>query len=814
MTADRRRRHSRHHSNHVALSRSCSRVLVESLESRQLLTGYTVDGVLPVPSDGPSVLVSETHVSPVSAQDAVAGPKPVISGDPDGNNPVVINSGNTTTAVADGTDFGIIDYTAEVSHTFTIHNDGDEPLLLTGTPRVVISGTNAGDFIVDTQPNDGTGIDPGNSVTFVIRFNPTARGVRTAIATIETNDPSGTAYTFALSGTAIDLSIPSRMRVTQGDNVVPVGTATPVNFGSLPKGTTTPKTLTFTVMNVGAQAITLDPVTLSAQSGFAIESQVDPDHPTQAVIVDPGHTATFMIRMLADTAGVPLATVTLSNAVGGDTQTATFDVTGTVTVPQITVLVGDQAVTQGQSVDFGSVVKGGTAVSKTFTVRNDGPAPLTLGTPTLPDGYALIGTVATTVQPDQSITFTVHLDSSTATGAKNGTLSLVTNDPAANPFTLNLSGSVLANGPKAVMLVDGTAVGGQAVSFGTVSQGKGVAATRTITIRNDGNMTLMLGDITLPPGYTVAEGLGATSLEPGASTTFTVAFTPRVAGVQAGLLTIATNEGGRNAVSAGLTATVTAADKSALGVGSVALSRLPSIILAGTKSAKGTATVTLNNYSADKISGSYTITLYAADGAFARPGIDKVLGTLTAKVNLKARAKSSYAVKIVFPAPPSDGAYNVVAVVTGPDADPAHNFNRAPYAVRIEEAQAKIGATPGDGAAPVTSSLGKKVTQAITLNNTGNLFLSGTATGILYLSKDGTLDDAVKLKSLGGLRLGIAPKKGQRVNFSFTLPKTAPSGFGATGTYRLVVKLTKITSSTPNTLTNDGIVAAGKITLK
>jgi hypothetical protein len=266
-------------------------------------------------------------------------------------------------------------------------------------------------------------------------------------------------------------------------------------------------------------------------------------------------------------------------------------------------------------------------------------------------------------------------------------------------------------------------------------------------------------------------------------------------------------------VQAGITASVTAASKSALAVDSVALAKLPAIILGGTKSATGTATVTLNNYSSATVTGPYKITVYAASGSFARPGTDKVLGTLAVNVNLKAKAKSGYAVKLSFPTPPADGAYSIVAVVTGPKADPAFNFNRAPFTVRIEKAQAKVGAT--GGATPITGSLGQKLTQTVTLSNSGNQTLSGTITGDLYLSKDGTLNGAAKIATLAGVKVGnLAPRKSQKVKLAFALPKAAPAGITAKGAYTLVFKITKVASPTPNTLNNDGLVPAGKITLK
>ena len=92
--------------------------------------------------------------------------------------------------------------------------------------------------------------------------------------------------------------------------------------------------------------------------------------------------------------------------------------------------------------DFGTVTQGGAAMSRTFTVRNDGTGPLTLGTVTAPTGFTV------TAQPAASVaagggttTFTVRLDTATA-GTKSGDVSFSTNDSDENPFNFRITGTV------------------------------------------------------------------------------------------------------------------------------------------------------------------------------------------------------------------------------------------------------------------------------------------------------------------------------------------------------------------------------------
>lgn len=112
-----------------------------------------------------------------------------------------IDTGDTTPSTADGTDFGTVaTANGSVAHTFLIINNGTAALDLTGTPKVAISGANAGDFTVTTDATSPVAGN-GNSTTFAITFDPSAGGRRTAMVTIASNDPNKGSYTFAIQGT-------------------------------------------------------------------------------------------------------------------------------------------------------------------------------------------------------------------------------------------------------------------------------------------------------------------------------------------------------------------------------------------------------------------------------------------------------------------------------------------------------------------------------------------------------------------------------------------------------------------------------------
>ncbi len=268
----------------------------------------------------------------------------------------------------------------------------------------------------------------------------------------------------------------------------------------------------------------------------------------------------------------PDAIVGLSNGLGlpgGFTET---DLSASVLpAPEVTVLGNGVSITDEDSTpstsdwtDFGSVVQGGTGISRTFTVRNDGTATLTLGAVTVPAGYTLTEGLSASLAPGASDTFTVQLDTA-ITGTKSGDISFSTNDPDENPFTFRISGQVILAGPEVTVLGNGVSItdGDSTPStsdwtdFGSVVQG-GATITRTFTVRNDGTAALTLGAVTVPAGYTLTEGLSA-SLAPGASDTFAVQLDTAITGTRSGDISFATNDSDENPYTFRISGQVTAA---------------------------------------------------------------------------------------------------------------------------------------------------------------------------------------------------------------------------------------------------------------
>jgi RHS repeat-associated protein len=95
-------------------------------------------------------------------------------------------------------DFGTCAVGEYIVETFTIENVGDAPLYLDGSPIVELTGQNANQFHIDTQPTSP--VAPGGYAEFVVRFEPKAPGQKTALLRISSNDADEDPYEITITG--------------------------------------------------------------------------------------------------------------------------------------------------------------------------------------------------------------------------------------------------------------------------------------------------------------------------------------------------------------------------------------------------------------------------------------------------------------------------------------------------------------------------------------------------------------------------------------------------------------------------------------
>lgn len=227
--------------------------------------------------------------------------------------------------------------------------------------------------------------------------------------------------------------------------------------------------------------------------------------------------------------------------------TITGTLPGSSTAPSASLSVGGSSLADGGTLAFGTTTVG-TAVTRTITVTNNGNAVLnltSLNAGAMPAGFTLVQNLgANSLNPGASTTFVVRLTAAAA-GNFSGTISLGTNDTNHNPYSFQVSGTVNAvQTPSIDLSVGGNALSsGGTVNFGTTTTGTFV--TRTITVTNQGtaNLTLTsLSGVSLPAGFTLVQDLGATSLSPGASTTFVVRLTAASTGSFSGQFSLLSND--------------------------------------------------------------------------------------------------------------------------------------------------------------------------------------------------------------------------------------------------------------------------------
>ena len=415
-----------------------------------------------------------------------------------------IADGDTSPRLTDGTDFGkvAVGGTA-VSRTFTVRNDGGGTLTLGAV--VVPTGFTLVEGLA-------TSLAPGASDTFTVRLDTAVAGTKTGDIVFTNNDPNESPYNFRITGDR-----------GAGDHGAGPG-AFDCGWGyqsqadgwhGLREGgeSAAPRSQS-DVHRSQRRRRDADAGAVVVPTGFTLVEGL-------ATSLAPGASDTFTVQLDTAVAGTKTGDIVFTNNDPNESP-YNFRIRGVVG-PEITVLGQGLSIADGDTsprltdgTDFGEVAVGGTAITRTFTVRNDGGGTLTLGAVVVPTGFTLVEGLATSLAPGASDTFTVRLDTAVA-GTKTGDIVFTSNDPSESPYNFRITGVVgpeitvlgqglsIVDGDTSPRLTDGT-------DFGEVAVG-GTAITRTFTVRNDGGGTLTLGAVVVPTGFTLIERSGD---EPGA----------------------------------------------------------------------------------------------------------------------------------------------------------------------------------------------------------------------------------------------------------------------------------------------------------
>ncbi|MCX6854726.1 MAG: Ig-like domain-containing protein, partial [Verrucomicrobia bacterium] len=169
-------------------------------------------------------------------------------------NSQAITNGDITPTAADHTDFGSTGVaTGSVTRSFTIRNPGLNDLLLTGLPKVAVSGPHAAEFTISVAPAS-TVTQGGGTTTFQVVFDPAATGLRSATLSIVSNDPVNSTFSFAIQGAGLssNADLASLTLGTGTGTLTPAFAANTTSYTSIQ--TTATSSLTFTATAADANA--------------------------------------------------------------------------------------------------------------------------------------------------------------------------------------------------------------------------------------------------------------------------------------------------------------------------------------------------------------------------------------------------------------------------------------------------------------------------------------------------------------------------------------------------------------------------------
>ncbi len=321
----------------------------------------------------------------------------------------------------------------------TVTNTGDEELLLSGTPRVSLSGADAAFFSVPVEPSER--VSAGQSTTIVLRFSPTEIRSFSASASLNTNVPEAESFTLAIQAEATAVPVPEMDVTNPYDASVASG-------GSYSAGLVLVNTtldMTFTVHNTGSAALSLDGSPIVGVSGTDSALFTVTTPPSSSVAA--GGSTTFTVRFAPVSPGAKHASLGIPNT-DADEDPYVIELSATCTAPEMSVAQGTTAIPSiTGSYDFVST-RFDSYTDVDFTISNTGSAPLTLnGVPRV----LVTGTDAfmytVTIQPPSPVaavtgtsTFRIRF-SPTSVGVKTASVTIGSDDPDVNPYTFTLTGT-------------------------------------------------------------------------------------------------------------------------------------------------------------------------------------------------------------------------------------------------------------------------------------------------------------------------------------------------------------------------------------
>jgi hypothetical protein len=641
------------------------------------------------------------------------------------NSPVKVALTGTGTepvlAVSPGTlQFGNVKVGQSTTQPVTLTNSGNVDLVLHAAH---ISGASFGMSGLSLPAT----IAAGKNISFNVHFAPSApQGMTGSIKFIDNAPNSAQSLELAGTGTEANASL--------------VATPGSVSFGNVTLGSSGSQSVTLT--NAGASAIAISQGTASG-TGFSI-SGLNP------ITLNPGQTTSFTAKFAPTTTGSATGAVTITS--NASNPTLTVNLVGVGTQPHLGA--------NPSAVNFGSLAIGNSSlISVTLTNTGTGSVAISSGSAS-GAGFSMSGLSATTLNAGQSTSFTVKF-APTASGAVTGSVSIASNAPGGSPLAIPLSGTATQPQP-------GLTINPASVPFGNISVGS--SSSQNVTLTNTGNATVNITGATASGAGFGLGGLGAQSINPGASVTFSARFAPTTAGSVTGSISISSN-------APNSPAKITLSGAGAQGQ----LSANPSSASFGTVStgSSNSQTITLSN------AGSAAVSVSQANVTGAAFSIS---GMTSLPITINPGANKAF--NVVFAPTTSGSATGTVQLVSN-----------APNSA-ISIALSGTGQTATQVLSANPSSLnfssvndGSSATLNVTLTNTGNsnVTISGATASGTGFSASGAVGTTLTPSQTATLAVTFAPTSTGAVTGSVAVnsnasnsPKISVSGTGVQQTSHTV----------------------------
>jgi hypothetical protein len=340
----------------------------------------------------------------------------------------------------------------------------------------------------------------GQSESFTVTFTP----------------PSGQGMTGSIKFTSNSPDSPQMLDLTgTGTSANSTLNANPGSFafGSVVVGANSTQAISLT--NSGTTSVAISQAVASG-TGFSISG-------FSPITLNAGQSTSFTAKFAPASTGSDSGAVTVtSNATN---PTLTIALSGTGTQGHLTA--------NPASVNFGSLVVGSSG-SVPVTLTNTGTASVAIsGGSASGTGFSITGLSAITLAAGQSTSFTAKY-APTVTGAASGSISITSNAPG-SPLAIPLSGTATQSQPQLT-------INPSSVPFGSIAVG--TVGSQNVTLTNAGNGPLNIASASASGAGFSLTGLGAQTVNAGASVTFAAKFSPSATGSVTGNISIVSNAPG------------------------------------------------------------------------------------------------------------------------------------------------------------------------------------------------------------------------------------------------------------------------------